>query len=121
MLQRAFSKCTEVSGKVTEVTRLLVNSLLTNWYTSLHFFQRSFGKIHIGNSRRKISTRCSKHILWSRNVSSSQICSTETLLCFKLSVEEMFTCSPVVRFVNDDYIKETSLRKQWKTSELQGR
>lgn len=109
MLLRDFSKYTEFSGKITAVTRLLFNSMLIGIFTFI--FLSSFCKIHIGSSRRKISTRSSKQILESKKVSSSQICSNETLLCFKLAVEEMFTSSPVVGFVNDGHIKKTSLRK----------
>lgn len=112
MLLRAFSKYTEFSGKITVVTRLLFNSMLIGiLILFFFFFLSSFCKIHIGSGRRKISTRSSKQILESKKVSSSQICSNETLLCFTLAVEEMFTSSPVVGFVNDGHIKKTSLRK----------
>lgn len=111
MLLRGFSKCTEVSGKIKKVTRLFFNSMLTNWYTYLHFFRVHSAGYILEAVGGKYLPGLPNTFLGSKNVSSSQICSTETLLCFKLSVKEMFTSSPVVGFVNGGHIKKTSLRK----------
>lgn len=111
MLLRGFSKCTEVSGKITKVTRLFFNSMLTNWYTYPHFFRVHSAGYILEAVGGKYLPGLPNTFLGSKNVSSSQIHSTETLLCFKLSVKEMFTSSPVVGFVNDGHIKKTSLRK----------
>lgn len=81
LLRTFFLNVQKVLEKKSEVTKLLVDSMLSNWYTYLHFSRVHFARHILEALGKKISIRSSKQILGSENVSSSQTCSAETLPC----------------------------------------